>query len=103
MSYFTDPDAEAIVAETLAPFLGHPMTEELNDQIATALRAAGVALDPIDPVVFDVTNGDVVVRLADGREVRWGDMGSRAGVEDRGWGEASRDPFPDDTYDPDEG
>ena len=100
MDDHTDADLEAIVAETLRPFLGEPATPGARDWIEAALLAAGLRLDRDDPVEIDPRTGDVLVRTADGREARWG---SREFVpEDRGWGGADRDPFPDDTHDDDD-
>lgn len=76
----TDVELKRLINKTLQPFLFKIITEELRKDMTEALHLAGVPLAAGDPVHLNVTNGDIVMQLADGREFRFGDVNSRGEI-----------------------
>lgn len=55
------------------------LRKTMRKAITESLHLAGVPLAVGDPVHLDLSNGDVVMQLADGRTFRFGDSNNFAG------------------------
>lgn len=75
----TDAEMRQTIRKALQPFLFEPMTETLRKAITEALHLEGVPLAAGESVHLDLSNGDIVMQLADGRTFRFGDANNFAG------------------------